>query len=105
MPTRLHAPPLQLVMGADYSSISNIPEMLQNMLSHTWVTDKAPTLSSRKTSTTRNTAVQVMAELPLREPVPALPQARHGHRCRHSDGARLQPQEQRKVVPAHSTGL
>lgn len=32
--------------------------------SRAWVTDRAPTLSSRKTSTTRNTAVQVMAELP-----------------------------------------
>ena len=34
------------------------------LLSGTWVTDRAPTLSSRKTSTTRKTAVQVMPEVP-----------------------------------------
>ena len=36
----------------------------------TWVTDRAPTLSSRKMSTTRNTAVQVMADVPAEKRCP-----------------------------------
>ena len=51
---------------------SNIhpPKTVEDMLSRTWVTDRAPTLSSRKTSMTRNTAVQVMAELPSEKRCP-----------------------------------
>ena len=46
------------------------PDGIHRLLSRTWVTDRAPTLSSRKTSRTRNTAVQVMAELPSEKRCP-----------------------------------